>query len=172
MRGGDPLGPETGANLCRGKDATRQQVARRKTDAKDAEWIADLLCHGCCAQLRFPEPHPRTPRALPAQGGGSLGRNRRLKILGSANITSRRGVECLDGLTLRALMKKGRVREMAELATKPTSNTPELKLKSIPKTSPATEIYTWTSSISIIGARRPGSSARLGFAVALEVKAA
>src|SRR5712664_3858303 len=34
-----------------------KKVPGRKTDVKDAEWIADLLCHGYCALALF-RPSP------------------------------------------------------------------------------------------------------------------
>jgi len=55
--------------------ANAQQVKKvpgRKTDVKDAEWLADLLCHGLLRPSFVPpQAHPRTARsaALPAQVG-------------------------------------------------------------------------------------------------------
>jgi transposase len=31
-----------------------KKVPGRKSDVKDAEWLADLLCHDCCAPALFP----------------------------------------------------------------------------------------------------------------------
>src|SRR5437667_12874615 len=50
-----------------------KKVPGRKTDVKDAEWIADLLCHGLLrSSFVPPKPIRRTPRldALPSQAGG------------------------------------------------------------------------------------------------------
>ena len=50
-----------------------KKVPGRKTDVKDAEWLADLLCHGL---LRSAPTHPRTARldALSAQAGAKPSR--------------------------------------------------------------------------------------------------
>jgi len=53
-----------------------KKVPGRKTDVKDAEWIADLLCHGLLRQSFVPpkpaQTHPRTARfdSLSAQARG------------------------------------------------------------------------------------------------------
>src|SRR3979411_17832 len=55
-----------------------KKVPGRKTDVKDAEWIADLLCHGLL-RSRFVPPPPirhlrevtRYPRQLVRRGGGA-----------------------------------------------------------------------------------------------------
>lgn len=49
-----------------------KNVPGRKTDVKDAEWIADLLLHGLLKASFVPPPDPRTarPDPLPAQAGG------------------------------------------------------------------------------------------------------
>ena len=54
--------------------ANAQQVKRvpgRKTDVKDAEWTADLLCHGLLKlQFRSAEIHSRTARLNSLSGRG------------------------------------------------------------------------------------------------------
>jgi transposase len=105
-----------------------KKVPGRKTDVKDAEWIADLLCHGLLRPSFVPSKPIRDLRDLTryrrklveAQAGE---RNRLLKLLESANIklasvatdvfgTSRR-------LMLRALIHgQSTPQEMAELAKK------------------------------------------------------
>ena len=56
--------------------ANAQQVKKvpgRKTEVKDAEWIADLLCHGLLrSSFVPPKIHSRTarPNSLSAQAGG------------------------------------------------------------------------------------------------------
>src|SRR4029077_13467538 len=50
-----------------------KKVPGRKTDVQDAEWIADLLCHGLLrSSFVSPQTHPRTARcdALSSQTGG------------------------------------------------------------------------------------------------------
>ena len=68
-----------------------KKVPGRKTDVKDAEWIADLLCHGLLRSSFVPPKPIRELRDLTryrrklveAQAGE---RNRLLKLLESANI--------------------------------------------------------------------------------------
>ncbi|HYL14970.1 MAG TPA: hypothetical protein VEV41_18150 [Terriglobales bacterium] len=38
-----------------------KKVPGRKSDVKDAEWLAGLLCHGLLRSASFPEAYPRTP---------------------------------------------------------------------------------------------------------------
>jgi Transposase len=49
-----------------------KKVPGRKTDVKDAEWIAELLCHGLLRSSFVPQAHPGVTRldALPPQAGG------------------------------------------------------------------------------------------------------
>jgi transposase len=49
-----------------------KKVPGRKTDVKDAEWIADLQCHGLLRGSFPAQTHSGTPRldTLPSQAGG------------------------------------------------------------------------------------------------------
>jgi transposase len=122
--------------------ANAQQIKKvpgRKTDVKDAEWIADLLCHGLLRSSFVPPKPIRELRDLTryrrklveAQAGE---RNRLLKLLESANIKLASVATDVFGvsgrLMLRALIEgKATVQEMAELAKKKLrSKIPELEL--------------------------------------------
>src|ERR1700682_3289494 len=109
--------------------ANAQQVKKvpgRKTDVKDAEWIADLLCHGLL-RLSFVPPKPiRELRDLTRYRrklveSQSAERNRLLKVLETANIKLASVATDVFGvsgrLMLRALVEgKATPQEMAELA--------------------------------------------------------
>ena len=105
-----------------------KKVPGRKTDVKDAEWIADLLCHGLL-RSSFVPPKPirerrdwtRYRRKLVESR--SAERNRLLKLLESANIKLASLASDVFGvsglLMLRALVEgKATPQEMAELAKK------------------------------------------------------
>jgi transposase len=105
-----------------------KKVPGRKTDLKDAEWIADLLCHGLL-RSSFVPPKPirelrdwtRYRRKLGESR--SAERNRLLKLLESANIQLASVASDVFGvsglLMLRALVEgKATPQEMAELAKK------------------------------------------------------
>jgi len=109
--------------------ANAQQVKKvpgRKTDVKDAEWIADLLCHGLLRSSFIPPQPIRQLRDLTRYrrklvGSQSAERNRRLKLLESANIKLASVANDVFGvsgqLMLRALIAaKATPQEMAELA--------------------------------------------------------
>jgi transposase len=116
-----------------------KKVPGRKTDVKDAEWIADLLCHGLL-RSSFVPPQPirelrdltRYRRKLVEAQAGE--RNRLLKLLESANIKLASVATDVFGrsgrLMLRALIEaKTTPQEMAELAKrKLRSKIPELEL--------------------------------------------
>jgi len=116
-----------------------KKVPGRKTDVKDAEWIADLLCHGLL-RSSFVPPQPirelrdltRYRRKLVEAQAGE--RNRLLKLLESANIKLASVATDVFGrsgrLMLRALLEaKTTPQEMAELAKrKLRSKIPELEL--------------------------------------------
>ena len=103
-----------------------KKVPGRKTDVKDAEWIADLLCHGLLRSSFVPPRPIRELRDLVRYRrklveSQSAERNRLLKLLETANIklssvaTDVFGVSGL--LMLRALIAgKATPQEMAELA--------------------------------------------------------
>ena len=103
-----------------------KKVPGRKTDVKDAEWIAELLCHGLL-RSSFVPPKPirelrdltRYRRKLVASQVAE--RNRLLKLLESANIKLASVAADVFGLygqlMLQALIEgKASPREIAELA--------------------------------------------------------
>jgi transposase len=105
-----------------------KKVPGRKTDVKDAEWIADLLCHGLL-RASFVPPKPirelrdltRCRRKLVETR--SAERNRLLKVLETANIKLASVVSDVFGasglLMLQALAEgTDTAQEMAQLAKK------------------------------------------------------
>ena len=116
-----------------------KKVPGRKTDVKDAEWIADLLCHGLLRQSFVPPKPIRELRDLTRYGrklveSQSAERNRLLKVLETANIklaSVATDVFRMSGrLMLRAMIEgKAAPEEMAELAKgKLRSKIPQLEL--------------------------------------------
>ena len=116
-----------------------KKVPGRKTDVKDAEWIADLLCHGLLRPSFVPPSSIRELRDLTRYRrklveSRTAERNRLLKLLETANIklasvaTDVFGVSGL--LMLHALVEgKATAQEMAELAKKQLrKKIPELEL--------------------------------------------
>ncbi len=116
-----------------------KKVPGRKTDVKDAEWIADLLCHGLLRPSFVPPSPIRELRDLTRYRrklveSRTAERNRLLKLLETANIklasvaTDVFGVSGL--LMLHALVDgKATAQEMAELAKKQLrKKIPELEL--------------------------------------------
>ena len=103
-----------------------KKVPGRKTDVKDAEWIADLLCHGLLRSSFVPPKPIRELRDLTRYRrklveSQAAERNRLLKLLESANIKLASVATNVFGvsgrLMLRALIEgKTTTREMAELA--------------------------------------------------------
>ena len=122
--------------------ANAQQVKKvpgRKTDVKDAEWIADLLCHGLLRSSFVPPKPIRELRDLTRYRrklveSQSAERNRLLKLLETANIKLASVASDVFGvsgiLMLEALVEgKATPQEMAELAKKKLRNKiPELQL--------------------------------------------
>jgi transposase len=119
-----------------------KKVPGRKTDVKDAEWIADLLCHGLL-RPSFVPPKPirelrdlmRYRRKLVESQGAE--RNRLLKLLETANIKLASVATDVFGMSgrlmLRALIEgKATPQEMAELAK-------GVLRKKIPELEPALE---------------------------------
>src|SRR5499433_2746960 len=115
-----------------------KKVPGRKTDVKDAEWIADLLCHGLLRSSFVPPKPIRELRDLTRYRrklvqSQAAERNRLLKLLESANIKLASVATDVFGvsgrLMLRALIEgKASPREMAELAKrKLRSKIPELE---------------------------------------------
>lgn len=116
-----------------------KKVPGRKTDVKDAEWIADLLCHGLLRSSFVPPKPIRELRDLTRYGrklveAQASERNRLLKLLESANIKLASVATDVFGLSgrlmLRALIEaKSTPQEMAELAKrKLRSKIPQLEL--------------------------------------------
>jgi transposase len=122
--------------------ANAQQVKKvpgRKTDVKDAEWIADLLCHGLLRPSFVPPQPIRELRDLTRYRrklveSQSAERNRLLKVLETANIKLASVATDVFGMSgrlmLRALIEgKAAPEEMAELAKgKLRSKIPQLEL--------------------------------------------
>ncbi|MGH6628188.1 MAG: IS110 family transposase [Burkholderiales bacterium] len=114
-------------------------VPGRKTDVKDAEWIADLLRHGLLQPSYVPPPELRELRLLlryrvKLVNARSAERNRIIKLLESANIKISGIVSDVFGVSGRLMLdalKRGHAtpEEMAELAKKRLrSKIPLLKL--------------------------------------------
>jgi len=103
-----------------------KKVPGRKTDVKDAEWIADLLCHGLLRPSFVPPKPIRELRDLTRYRrklveSQAAERNRLLKVLETANIKLASVATDVFGtsgrLMLRALIEgKATAQEMAELA--------------------------------------------------------
>jgi len=103
-----------------------KKVPGRKTDVKDAEWIADLLCHGLLRSSFVPPKPIRELRDLmryrrKLTESQAAERNRLLKVLETANIKLANVATDVFGMSgrlmLRALIAaKATPQEMAELA--------------------------------------------------------
>jgi len=103
-----------------------KKVPGRKTDVKDAEWIADLLCHGLLRSSFVPPKPIRELRDLlryrrKLVESQAAERNRLLKVLETANIKLANVATDVFGMSgrlmLRALIAgKATPQEMAELA--------------------------------------------------------
>jgi transposase len=116
-----------------------KKVPGRKTDVKDAEWIADLLCHGLLRPSFVPPQPIRELRDLTRYRrklveSQSAERNRLLKVLETANIKLASVATDVFGMSgrlmLRALIEgKAAPEKMAELAKgKLRSKIPQLEL--------------------------------------------
>jgi transposase len=116
-----------------------KKVPGHKTDVKDAEWIADLLCHGLLRASFVPPKPIRELRDLTRYRrklveSRSAERNRLLKVLETANIKLASVVSDVFGasgqLMLQALAEgKDTAQQMAELAKKQLrKKIPELQL--------------------------------------------
>src|SRR5215467_6810418 len=116
-----------------------KKVPGRKTDVKDAEWIADLLCHGLLRSSFVPPKSIRELRDLTRYRrklveSQAAERNRLLKLLETANIKLSSVATDVFGasgrLMLRALIEgKATPQEMAVLAKgKLRNKIPELEL--------------------------------------------
>jgi transposase len=122
--------------------ANAQQIKKvpgRKTDVKDAEWIAELLCHGLLRPSFVPPRPIRELRDLTRYRrklveAQAAERNRLLKLLESANVKLASVATDVFGtsgrLMLRALIEgKATPQEMAELSKrKLRSKIPQLEL--------------------------------------------
>jgi transposase len=103
-----------------------KKVPGRKTDVKDAEWMADLLCHGLLRSSFVPPKPIRELRDLMRYRrklveSQAAERNRLLKVLETANIKLANVATDVFGMSgrlmLRALIEgKATPQEMAELA--------------------------------------------------------
>ena len=111
--------------------ANAQQVKKvpgRKTDVKDAEWLADLLCHGLLRPSFVPPKPIRELRDLlryrrKLVESRSAERNRLLKLLETANIKLASVASDVFGVSGRLMLQalaQGRAtpQEMAQLAKK------------------------------------------------------
>jgi len=116
-----------------------KKVPGRKTDVKDAEWLADLLCHGLLRPSFVPPKPIRELRDLTRYRrklveSQAAERNRLLKLLETANIKLSSVATDVFGvsgrLMLRALIEgKATPQEMAELAKRRLRHKiPELEL--------------------------------------------
>ena len=116
-----------------------KKVPGRKTDVKDAEWLADLLCHGLLRPSFVPPQPIRELRDLTRDRrklvqSQAAERNRLLKLLESANIKLASVATDVFGvsgrLMLRALIEgQASPKEMAQLAKNKLRNKiPELEL--------------------------------------------
>lgn len=119
-----------------------KKVPGRKTDVKDAEWIADLLCHGLLRSSFVPPKPIRELRDLTRYRrklveSQTAERNRLLKLLETANIKLASVATDVFGVSgrrmLRALVQgEATPQQMAELAK-------GLLRKKIPELEPALE---------------------------------
>ena len=122
--------------------ANTQQVKKvpgRKTDVKDAEWIADLLCHGLLRSSFVPPKSIRELRDLTRYRrklveSQAAERNRLLKLLESANIKFSSVATDVFGVSGRLMLKalvegKASLAKVAELAKgKLRNKIPQLQL--------------------------------------------
>jgi transposase len=86
-----------------------KHVPGRKTDVKDAEWIAELLAHGLMRPSFVPPPPQRALRDLPRQRTHLIQErasevNRMQKVLEGANIKRASVVTDITGVSARAML--------------------------------------------------------------------
>src|SRR5258707_2203987 len=103
-----------------------KKVPGRKTDVKDAEWLADLLCHGLLRPSFVPPPPIRELRDLTRYRrklveSQAAERNRLLKLLETANIKLASVASDVFGVSGKAMLKAlilgtASAEEMAALA--------------------------------------------------------
>jgi transposase len=103
-----------------------KKVPGRKTDVKDAEWLADLLCHGLLRSSFVPPKPIRELRDLTRYRrklveSQATERNRLLKLLESANIKLASVATNVFGVSGRLMLRamiagKASAQEMADLA--------------------------------------------------------
>ncbi len=116
-----------------------KKVPGRKTDVKDAEWLADLLCHGLLRSSFVPPKPIRELRDLTRYRrklveSQTAERNRLLKLLETANIKLASVATDVFGVSGRLMLKalaKGETtpQQMAELAKRSLrSKIPPLEL--------------------------------------------
>ena len=87
-----------------------KKVPGRKTDVKDAEWIADLLCHGLLRSSFVPPKPIRELRDLTRYRRKSVEsqaaeRNRLLKVLETANIKLANVATDVSGMSGRLMLR-------------------------------------------------------------------
>ncbi len=109
-----------------GNASHMRNVPGRKTDVKDAEWIADLVRHGLVRASFVPPPEVRVVRELIRHRKAVVGtlaseRNRTLQLLESANIKLASVMSKLfgvSGMLMLQALAEGRAApvEMADLA--------------------------------------------------------
>jgi len=109
-----------------GNASHMRNVPGRKTDVKDAEWIADLVRHGLVRASFVPAPEVRVLRELIRHRKAVVGtlaseRNRTLQLLESANIklaSVMSDVFGVSGMLMLQALAEGRAApiEMADLA--------------------------------------------------------
>ena len=102
-----------------------KKVPGRKTDVKDAEWLADLLCHGLLRSSFVPPKPIRELRDLTRYRrklveSQATERNRLLKLLESANIKLASVATDVFGVSGRLMLRamiagKASAQEMADL---------------------------------------------------------
>src|SRR5205809_2890465 len=116
-----------------------KKVPGRKTDVKDAEWLADLLCHGLLRSSFVPPKPIRELRDLTRYRrklveSQATERNRLLKLLETANIKLASVATDVFGVSGRLMLEalvegKATPQEMAELAKgRLRQKIPELEL--------------------------------------------
>lgn len=85
-------------------------VPERKTDVKDAEWIADLLRHGLLQPSYIPDKDQRELRELVCDRKSLVGErtrelNRIQKMLESANIKLSGTISDINGKSARSILE-------------------------------------------------------------------
>jgi len=121
-----PAALEDAFTVIVGNASHMRNVPGRKTDVKDAEWIADLVRHGLARASFVPVPEVRALRELIRHRKAVVGnmaseRNRTLQLLESANVklaSVMSDVFGVSGMLMPQALAEGRAApvEMADLA--------------------------------------------------------